>query len=351
VTNNGPDAATNTTLADTLPGATRFVVTSWTCSASAGSSCTATGTGNVTRTGTVSLQNGGTGTFLLTGNIPAAAPTGPSTNTVTITAPAGVTDPNTTNNQANDTDTIVVASGTLSPNPVSFGNQQLNTTSAATTVTFNNTAGAAITLRSGATTGLGTATGPAVGFTGTNPANFAIAAGTTCTNGAVIPAGGTCVINATFTPNALGIRSATLNIYAAGSTTSFATDAVSGTGVQATVGISAPSPALNTGGLTVKNGTITVTNTGTGPLTLTAAPTVAKAPTNTGNAASTFAIVAPASGTPCTAGGVVAAGGGQCTIGVQYNPNGFTTTSIGRVTLTDTGAAATTQNGPNFNAN
>jgi hypothetical protein len=218
-------------------------------------------------------------------------------------------------------------------------------------VTFTNTTGAAFTLRSGTAAGLANANGPAVGFTGTNAANFAIAAGTTCTNGAVIPAGGTCVINVTFTPNATGSRTATLNIYAAPSPTPVTTDPLSGTGVAAAVAISPPSPLLTTGGANataIRNGTITVSNSGAGNLTLTAAPTVVK---TAGNAASTFTIVAPATGTPCASGTVVAAGGGTCTIGVQYNPNGFTTTATAHIVLTDTGAPGATQNGPNFNAN
>ncbi len=348
VTNGGPNAVANATLSDTLPGATRFTVTAtgWTCSASAGSSCAATGTGNVTRTGTASLLSGGTATFTLTGNIPVAA-TGPSTNTVTITQPGGITDPNTANNTANDTDTIVAPSGAFAPSPVAFGNQQLSTTSAPTPVTFTNNSGAALTLRAGTSGTLSNANGPAVGLTGTNATNFAIAAGTTCTNNAVIPAGGTCVVNLTFTPSALGARSATLNIYAAASTTAFATDALSGTGVQATVAISAPSPALTTGGPNlsqIRTGTVTVTNSGTGPLTLTANPAVVK---TAGNAASTFSIT----GGTCTNGLVVAPTGGTCTIVVQYNPNGFTTTATAHIVLTDTGAATTTQNGSNFNAN
>ena len=108
VTNNGPNPVTGATLTDTLPGATRFAVTTggWTCSASAGSSCTATGTGNASRGGSVSLLNGGTATYTLTGNVPGNAPLGASTNTATITAPAGVTD-NPANNTATDVDTIL----------------------------------------------------------------------------------------------------------------------------------------------------------------------------------------------------------------------------------------------------
>ena len=93
-------------MADTLPGGARFSVTSWSCSASAGSSCTATGTGNAARRGSVSLLSGGTATYTLVGNVPSGAPKGASTNTVTVNAPATATDPNTGNNSASDTDTL-----------------------------------------------------------------------------------------------------------------------------------------------------------------------------------------------------------------------------------------------------
>jgi hypothetical protein len=117
------------------------------------------------------------------------------------------------------------------------------------------------------------------------------------------------------------------------------------------VGFSAPSPVLTTtpATRTVKTGTITVSNSGNGPLTLTANPTVAK---NGGPGA--FAIVAPASGTQCVNGLVVAASGGTCTIGVRYTPpaTGTLSNATGHVTLTDTGAANGTQtSAPNFTAN
>ena len=121
----------------------------------------------------------------------------------------------------------------------------------------------------------------------------------------------------------------------------------------AVVSFSGPTPALTTSPATtdVKTGTITVTNTGTGVLMLTAAPTVVET-TNRG----TFTIVPPAFGTACTSGAPVAPAG-SCTIGVQYAPptNGRfsnrTSTQTAHVVLQDTGAATMTQNSPDFNAN
>jgi uncharacterized repeat protein (TIGR01451 family) len=229
VHNSGSVTVLGAQITDTLPGSARFTVVTggWTCTTTAGSSCTATGSGNTTRAGSVSLLAGGSATYTLTGNVPSSAPLGASTNTVTVGVPLGVSDPDLTNNTATDTDTIVVL---LTPNPVAFGAQTVNTTSAAKTVTFTNNTGASITLRSGTVANLGDANGPAVGITTGNSSNFSIAGGTTCTNGAVIPANGSCVINVTFRPSQTGNRASALRIYAAGATTSLDSDPLSGTG-------------------------------------------------------------------------------------------------------------------------
>src|SRR5438132_10794925 len=44
------------------------------------------------------------------------------------------------------------------------------------------------------------------------PGDFAIAAGTTCTNGATVVAGASCLLNLTFTPTAASARTATVTI-------------------------------------------------------------------------------------------------------------------------------------------
>jgi len=112
--------------------------------------------------------------------------------------------------------------------------------------------------------------------------------------------------------------------------------AVTFTVTAATVTFSSPTPALNTGGLGTKNGTITVTNAATapGPVTLTAAPTIAQTG-GTGNG--TFTIT----GGNCVSGAVVAPGG-NCTINVQYAGQTNTNTANGTVTITGTGLAAPT---------
>ncbi|MCX6043674.1 MAG: hypothetical protein NT075_01070, partial [Chloroflexi bacterium] len=109
VTNNGPSVVTGATVVDTFPAI--LTVGSWTCAATAGSSCTVAGTGN-NRTGTVTLLNGGSATFTANTSVVVDA-AGNLVNTATVTAPASVTDPNTTNNSASDTDSIVPALPTL----------------------------------------------------------------------------------------------------------------------------------------------------------------------------------------------------------------------------------------------
>ena len=92
------------------PWPTRFpaslTVTSWTCTATAGSSCTTGGSGN-NRTGTVTLLSGGSATYTAVATVSATA-AGTVSNTATVTAPAGTGDPNTADNTATDVDTVDV---------------------------------------------------------------------------------------------------------------------------------------------------------------------------------------------------------------------------------------------------
>jgi uncharacterized protein (TIGR03118 family) len=93
--------------------------------------------------------------------------------------------------------------GAITPGPVSltFASQLVATPSAAQTVTIENTGNATLTLTAAPT------------LAGTNASDFVIAAGTTCTNGATVAAGSSCLISVTFTPGAAGARGpATLTI-------------------------------------------------------------------------------------------------------------------------------------------
>ncbi len=102
VANNGPSNVVGATVTDPLPaGATSM---SWTCTPSAGAACVPSGTGPIATA--VNLASGSTATFTVVVDIDAAA-SGLVTNTASVTAPAGVTDPNSANDSATDVDTVV----------------------------------------------------------------------------------------------------------------------------------------------------------------------------------------------------------------------------------------------------
>jgi subtilase-type serine protease len=116
---------------------------------------------------------------------------------------------------------------------------------------------------------------------------------------------------------------------------------------EAVVSISDPLPPLHTtrGNFMPKVTTITVSNTGNAPLTITANPTVTET-----SGKGYFSIVTPAFGTQCTPGLVVAAGR-NCTIGVEYYPYPGTETSTAFVTIADSGAVTSSQISAPFDAN
>jgi hypothetical protein len=89
-------------VADTLPAA--ITGATWTCVGAGGGTCTASGSGNINDT--VSLPAGGSVTYTLSGTVALTTASGPLSNTATVTAPAGVTDPTPGNNSATDTDTV-----------------------------------------------------------------------------------------------------------------------------------------------------------------------------------------------------------------------------------------------------
>lgn len=101
VSNAGPSNVAGIVVTDTQPSAATFT---WSCAASAGSSCTqASGTGSINTT--VSVLVGGTATFTVTAQVNGLA-TGTLTNTVTVTPPDTISDPDLSNNSASDVDTI-----------------------------------------------------------------------------------------------------------------------------------------------------------------------------------------------------------------------------------------------------
>jgi hypothetical protein len=181
----------------------------------------------------------------------------------------------------------------LTPATAAFGDQTLNTTSVARTVTMTNTGNANLTF--------------AAAIGGINPANFRIAGGTCGTS--LAPAA-SCTFDVTFRPTALGARSGELRV---SSNAGAGLDiwALNGNGVGAAAPGLSFSPASVAFGDQPLNTTSAVQN-----LTL----------TNTGNAALTFtaAIVGVNPANFARAGGTCAspvAAGASCTLGLTFRPN------------------------------
>jgi hypothetical protein len=192
---------------------------------------------------------------------------------------------------------------TLGGNSISFGNQNVGTTSNAQMVSLSNTGTATLTISSIATSG-------------TNPSDFA----QTNTCGGSVAAGANCSISVTFKPTAAGSRSASVTITdnAAGSPQSVA---LTGTGVTPAVMLSATS--LNFGGQLITTAStaqnVTLTNNGTATLNISS---IAIASANSGDFSETN-----------TCGASVAAAG-NCTISVTFKPTA-TGSRAASVTITD----------------
>ncbi|GLQ55500.1 DUF7507 domain-containing protein [Devosia nitrariae] len=101
VGNDGPSDVTGAQVSDPLPAG--ISTASWTCSAAGGGTCgAASGTGGISTT--ADLPAGTSVTYTLSMIVPIGFG-GNLTNTATVTAPAGVTEANSANNSASDTDT------------------------------------------------------------------------------------------------------------------------------------------------------------------------------------------------------------------------------------------------------
>jgi uncharacterized repeat protein (TIGR01451 family) len=221
---------------DTLPTgltATAITGTGWTCTL-ATLTCT---TSNVLSIGASYPP------IALTVNVAANAPAS-VTNTATV---SGGGETITTNDVATDVTTILTPpTATLSTHALAFTNQGVNTTSVAQSITVTNNGGATLTFTSAPT------------ITAANAANFAVASGTTCTNGATVPGGGTCIINITFTPPSVGsFGPATLTL-TDNASPSTQTATLTGTGIDFT--------------LTATTSTSTITAGQTATFTISAAP-------------------------------------------------------------------------------
>src|SRR5207245_754000 len=188
---------------------------------------------------------------------------------------------------------------TLAPANLAFGTQRVSTPSPVQTVTLTNSGTAPLSI---ATAVLG----------GANAGEFALAAGTTCLNGATLAAGANCVLNLTFTPTAASARTATATITddAAGSPQSVS---LTGTGVTPpTATLSATSSPFGNQrvGTTSPAQTVTLTNSGRSE---------ERRAGNTiiGAQAADFAFAA---GNTCPTGAGSVAPGASCTISISFTP-------------------------------
>jgi len=246
-------------------------------------------------------------------NPTSVAGSGASTLTVSTTAstpranfPIAVTGTSGTLTQTAYVTLTVSLSGTapvvsLSAPGLSFGSQLLSATSAAQAETVTNT-GTANLIISTVTMG------------GTNASDFA-KSGDTC-SGATVTPNGTCTVSVTFTPSATGSRTATLAIND-NAANSPQTVSLTGTGTGTAVSLSPTSLSFGAqlvGSSSLK--TVTLTNLGSTPLTISSLSVVSFAPlTPRGTKAGDFAIQS----TSCVAGGSVA-GLGSCTINLGFKP-------------------------------
>ena len=209
----------------------------------------------------------------------------------------------------------------VSPSTVPFGNQLVGAASSAQTLTVTNTGTSNLTIS-------------AKGLAGADPGQFALGADTCNTP---VEPGNTCTIAVSFSPTSPGDKSATLE-FTSNALTSPDTVTLSGTGVQPVLNASPDSLDFATVnvGQTAGPQTVTVTNTGTGKLTVSAS-------TVTGAG---FSLA----GDTCTNAEVPV--GGTCTVRVDFSPGAegaasgqlsFTSNAPGSphtVSLTGTGTKA-----------
>ncbi len=186
--------------------------------------------------------------------------------------------------------TGVAAQVSLNPTAVSFGSQNVNTTSAAQTITLSNTGSAVLSITS-------------IAVTGTNAGDFA----QTNTCGTSVAAGSSCTISVAFTPQATGPRSASLSL-TDNASDSPQTPALSGTGVgvaQASLNPSSVSFGSQNVKTTSAPQTITLSNAGSAALSITG---IAITGANTADFAQT---------NTC---GTSLAAGSSCTFSVTFTP-------------------------------
>jgi hypothetical protein len=203
------------------------------------------------------------------------------------------------------------AGASLNPTSLSFGNQNLGTTSASRAVTLTNNGPLALSISS-------------IAITGTNATDFAQT--NTCPSGSnTLASGSSCTVSVTFTPGALGARSASLT-FTDNATSSPQSVALSGTGFTPAPAVSLTPTSLNFGnqnvGATSAGQTVTLTNSGTMALTISS---IGFAGTNATDFAQT---------NTCPSGSSQLSAGSSCSINVTFTPTASGTRSAS-LTFTD----------------
>jgi hypothetical protein len=264
---------------------------------------TGTNSGDFAQTNTCGSPVAANGTCMISVTFTPTAE-GTRTASVSITDNATATSPQ----MVSLTGTGSAPEVSASPASLSFGSQNITTTSAAQTVTLTNSGNASLTITSIVVTA-GSGTNP-------TPGDFAL---TNNTCGASVAASGTCTFGVTFTPAAAGTATASVTITDNSNDVASSTQTVSltGTGTGAAVTFSPPSPynfGSQTVGTSSSPATITVTNSGNATLTVTNfTATNSSNFTQTNNCSNTLAA------------------GASCTFNVTFTP-----TAVGLQTATGT---------------
>lgn len=240
-TNLGPDDATGVTVVDTLPTGVAFVSASTGCSEVGGIvTCTV---GGLAASASVPLQ--------IVVTAPAVA--GTVTNSVLVSATED--DPVPSNNVATvDVDVVAnVPVVSVTPSPVDFGDQIVNTRSAELTVTLTNSG-----------------TAPLVWSSITITGDFSMPAPSmNCSS--PLAAGGSCTFGLDFLPTAIGTRSGTLTI-TSNAPTSPDNVPVTGNGIPGTPDLVVTPSSVDFGsqlvGATSTPVTVTLLNRGTADVNL-----------------------------------------------------------------------------------
>jgi hypothetical protein len=175
-------------------------------------------------------------------------------------------------------------------------------------------------------TGITTLNLSSITVTGTNASDFSVSSGT-C--GSTLAAGANCNLSATFSPSAIGSRSATATVIDTPNSVSGSNN-LSGAGTFPAIGFS-PSPVslgTITVGMSSSPTTVTVTNTGTANLILSAGA-VSITGTNSGDFSFSSDMCSSNTITPS----------GACTVNVTFRPTA-TGTRTGTLTITDNASSS-----------